>query len=108
MGAPFTDFLREQAAKKEAETKDAKSVVNEWRTAIEHLFDQIRTWLADSDPDGIIDITQREHDVSEPGLGRYSVPCLELRALDKWIGIIPKARKTVGSAQPPRKSGSSD
>ena len=32
MGAPFTDFLREQAAKKEAETKDAKSVVNEQAT----------------------------------------------------------------------------
>jgi hypothetical protein len=38
--------------------------------------------------------------ISEPGLGRYRVPRLNLRAFGKWIGIIPKARKTVGNVTP--------
>jgi len=32
------------------------------------------------------------------------VPRLDLHFFGKWIGIIPKARKTVGMAQPPQKS----
>jgi hypothetical protein len=104
MSTVFTDFLRELAAKKEAEERAGKGMVEEWRTAIEKLFDQIRGWLAESDPDGIIQIEQKEHELIERGLGRYRVPRLDLRILDKWIVIIPKARKTVGSAKPPQRS----
>lgn len=104
MSTTFTEFLREQAAKREATIQSGKVVVEEWRTAVEQLFARIRGWLADSDPDGIIQIEQKEHETTEKGLGRYRVPRLDLRVLDKWIGIIPKARKTVVSARPPQKS----
>src|SRR5207245_3718035 len=57
-----------------------------------------------SDPEGLIEIQEAQQDVTEPGLGRYRVPRLDLRAFGKWIGIIPKARKTVGTATPPQKS----
>lgn len=104
MSTIFTEFLREKAAKEEAVSAAGKAVVDEWRTAIERLFAQIRGWLADSDPDGIIEIKQGEQELSEEGLGRYRVPRLDLRAFDKWIGIIPKARQNVGAARPPQKS----
>src|SRR5260370_20785057 len=104
MTITFTSFLREQAAKRENEARAGQAVVEEWRTALEVLFRQIRGWLADSDTDGIIQIEQKEHDLTEGDLGRYRVPRLDLRALGKWIGIIPKARKTVGAARPPLKS----
>jgi len=42
--------------------------------------------------------------VTEEGLGRYQVPRLDLTVFGKWIGIIPKARKTVGSARPTPRS----
>src|SRR5437016_9144663 len=100
MTTSFTEFLRKQ----EVAARTSKVVIAEWRTAIEQLFAQIRSWLADSDPDGFIEIEERDQELREEGLGRYRVPRLDLRVFGKWIGIIPKARQTIGSAQPPRAS----
>ncbi len=100
MGATLKQFLQEQAQK----NQEGKALVDEWRTAIEKLFGQIREWLKESDPDGVMEIEQSQEYVNEPGLGRYRVPRLNLRVLGKWVGIIPKARRTVGSAKPPQKS----
>jgi hypothetical protein len=102
MSTTFKDFLQEQAKKHQAETDAGKAVVDEWRTAIEHLFDQIQKWLSESDPGHHIEIEKSEKEVTEPGLGRYRVPRLNLRVFGKWIGIIPKARRTVGTAHPPQ------
>src|SRR4051812_16533997 len=101
MSTAFTKFLQQQAEKHQAEVKAGKATVEEWRAAVEKLFARIRAWLAESDPDGIIQIKQGKHEVAEAGLGRYEVPRLDLRAFGKWIGIIPKARNTVASARPP-------
>jgi hypothetical protein len=100
MTVEFRDFLLQQAEKHRAEIQAGKTTVDEWRAALERLFAQIRTWLQESDSQGIIEIEETQHDVTEPGLGRYRVPRLDLRAFGKWVGIIPKARKTVGVAQP--------
>ncbi len=104
MTTTFTDFLRQQAEKHQAEATAGKATVEEWRAAVERLFAQLRAWLAESDPEGVIEIEESQHEVREPGLGRYQVPRLSLRAFGKWIGIIPKARRTVGTATPPQKS----
>ena len=98
MSTVFTEFLRDLAAKKTAEERAGKGTVDDWREALEKLFGKIRSWLAESDPDGIIHIEQRDHDLSEQGLGHYRVPRLDLQIMGKWIGIIPKARKTVATA----------
>jgi hypothetical protein len=100
MSTTFKEFLHEQAQKHQAEAP----IIDEWRAAIERLFVQIRQWLKESDPEGFIEIEEKQQDVREPGLGYYRVPRLDLRAFGKWIGIIPKARRTVATAQPPRKS----
>jgi hypothetical protein len=104
MSATLKQFLHEQAKKYQAEADAGKVVVTEWQSAVERLFSQIREWLKDADPDEVIEIEKGEQDVREPGLGRYRVPRLNLRVLGKWIGIIPKARRTVGMAKPPQKS----
>ncbi|HEV3257147.1 MAG TPA: hypothetical protein VG013_09730 [Gemmataceae bacterium] len=104
MTTAFRDFLREQAEKHKAEVEAGKATVEEWRAAIERLFEQIRAWLRESDPEGVIEIEEGKQDITEPGLGRYRVPRLDMRVFGKWIGIIPKARKTVGTAHPPQKA----
>lgn len=108
MSSTFTAFLREQAAKQAEQAASARVVVDDWRAAVERLFARMRQWLAESDPDGIIQIEQKDHEVREAGLGRYRVPRLDLRALDKWIGIIPKARFTIGAAYPPQRAASAE
>jgi hypothetical protein len=104
MTRAFTDFLREQSEKTKRMSEANQGAINEWRGAVERLFRQMRAWLADSDPDGIIQIEQKDWEVTEPSLGEYRIPRLDLRALGKWIGIVPKARNTVVAARPPQKS----
>jgi hypothetical protein len=104
MSTTFSDFLREQADKHRAEAIAGKDMVDEWRSSVERLFATLRDWLKESDPHGVIEVEESQHEVTEPGLGRYRIPRLNLRAFGKWIGIIPKARKTVGSAKPPQNS----
>jgi hypothetical protein len=104
MTMAFQEFLRQKAEKYRAEVQSGKATVEEWRAAIEQLFAQLRHWLKESDPEGVIEIEESHQDLTEPGLGRYRVPRLNLRAFGKWVGIIPKARNTVGTAQPPQKS----
>jgi hypothetical protein len=104
MSTAFSEFLQQQAKKHQAEVIAGKATVEEWRTALEQLFTQIRQWLKESDPSGVIEVEEGQQEIREPGLGQYRVPRLNLRAFGKWIGVIPKARRTVGIAKPPRKS----
>ncbi len=104
MSTDLKDFLRQQAEKYQAEVLAGKADVEDWRTAVERLFTQIRAWLRDSDPQGFIEIKESPQNIIEPGLGRYQVPRLDLYTLRQWIGIIPKARRTVATATPPRKA----
>jgi hypothetical protein len=103
MSTAFRDFLRQQAEKHQAEARAGKATVEEWRSAVERLFAQLRAWLKQSDPEGVIEIEESQQEVTEQGLGRYRIPRLTLRAFGTWIGIIPKARRTVGTAKPPQK-----
>lgn len=103
MSTDFRDFLRQQAEKHQAEARAGKEMVDEWRGAVKRLFSQMRAWLKEDDTEGVIEIEEGQEDITEPGLGRYRVPRLDLRVFGKWIGIIPKARKTVGTAHPPQK-----
>ncbi|HKI38161.1 MAG TPA: hypothetical protein VKA46_40280 [Gemmataceae bacterium] len=102
MTTTFRDFLRQEAEKYQAEVRAGKATVDEWRAAVERLFAQMRAWLREADPEGTIEIKESQADVREPGLGRYRVPRLDLQVFGEWIGIIPKARKTVITATPPQ------
>jgi hypothetical protein len=104
MSTTFRDFLRQLAEKHQAEASAGRATVDEWRDAIERLFAQLRTWLKESDPEGLITIEESQQEVTEPGLGRYQVSRLNLRAFGRWIGIMPKARRTVATAKPPQMS----
>jgi hypothetical protein len=102
MSTAFREFLHEQAKKRQA-TNNAKTI-EEWRKAVAHLIAQMREWLEDSDPEGIIDVEEGETKITEPGLGTYRIPYLNLRAFGTWIGVVPKARRTVGTVHPPQKN----
>jgi hypothetical protein len=100
MSTAFKDFLRAQAAKEHAEIMQGKAIVDDWRAAIERLFAQIRAWLKESDPDGLIEIKENKQEIREKGLGYYVVPRLDLSAFGKWIGIVPKVRGMAVAGEP--------
>jgi hypothetical protein len=96
----LADFLHQKAVQHRAEAEMNKDTVEEWRSAIDKLFKNIQQWITESDPDNLIEISIGRQEIKEPGIGLYEVPRLNLRILGKWIGIIPKARKTVDAAKP--------
>ena len=104
VSTPFREFLQQKAKTVQAESEARKPVIEEWRNAVDRLFMQIREWLKESDPDGLIGVEEGQKEILEPGLGDYRFPYLNLRAFGKWIGIIPKARRTVGTAKPPQQA----
>jgi hypothetical protein len=103
MSTSLREFLKEKAATYAAESEKNRRVIEEWQVAVERLFTQLEEWLAAADPEGIIRRERSQIEVTEPGLGRYAISRLNLRAFGKWVGLIPKARKTVKRAAPQQK-----
>jgi hypothetical protein len=100
MDTPLRDVLREKAKKYEAQAESNKRIIVEWRSAVDKLFERLKGWLPEVDPDQIIKFEISDREVVEPGLGRYKIASLNLYAFGKWVGLIPKARKTIKKASP--------
>jgi hypothetical protein len=103
MTASLKEFLKQKAALYTAESEKNQSTIDEWSVAVNQLFDRIEGWLTAADPEGIIRRERIPVEVSEPGLGRYRISRLDLVAFSKWVGLIPKARKTIKRAAPHQK-----
>jgi hypothetical protein len=103
MTTSLKDSLKQKATLYAAESEKNRAVIVEWRQAVDRLFTQLEAWLVNADPEGIIRHSRDPIEVTEPGLGQYTVSRLSLRAFGKWVGLIPKARKTVKRAAPQQK-----
>ena len=102
--SPFAELLEKKAESYEIEAQQNKIIIADWTSAIRRLFDEIRGWLRDSDPKSIVKLEDKTEEIIEPNVGRYSAPRLDIKAFGKWVGIIPKALKTIKAARPPRSS----
>lgn len=98
----LSELLQKKKESYEAEAIKNQAVIDEWVRAVSKLFEQLRAWLAISDPEPILKVQESKTEVNEPNLGSYTAPRLDIRAFGKWVGILPKARKTVGTARPPQ------
>jgi len=108
MSLSLKDALKHKHELFAVELEKSKAVVEEWRTAVDALFDQLVAWLEIADPEGIIKVARGTREVNEPGLGRYSIPDLNLRAFGSWVGAIPKARTMFRRAAPPQVNAPED
>jgi hypothetical protein len=95
----FQDFLKQKAAD-EKEHKRRKRRA-EWRAAVERLLDQIRAWLAESDPERILDVTPDQAERWEPGLGYCSLPTLTIEVGSDTIRVEPMGRHALGIVELP-------
>ncbi len=100
----LSELLESKAESYAAEAKRNKVVIDEWVDALEKLFAQLQDWLGVADPNNVLQLEKKLKNMDEPSLGRYSAPYLNLNAFGKWVGILPKARRTIRTAQPPRAS----
>ena len=65
----FRDFLKAKAD--ELGVRDRHRRRGDWLGAIHRLLDQIRDWLRESDPEGVLDIEPYEVSRTEQDLGLY-------------------------------------
>lgn len=104
MSTTLRDFLKQKSAEYAAESERNRHVIEEWQTAVDKLLGQLEAWLSAADPGGVIQRERSRTEVSEPSLGRYPISRLNVQAFGKWVGVIPKARKTVKRAPPQQAS----
>jgi hypothetical protein len=90
----FSEFLHKKA--REEGQIQRREQRDEWITAVDRLMKQICAWLAEADPDKVLDIIRLEFEKVEPGLGVYRVPGLKIGAGDASAQVVPVGRNAVG------------
>src|SRR3954467_291894 len=90
----FREFLQKKAG--EQRDIQRRQRREEWVAAVGQLMDQLRAWLAESDPDHLLDVVPLEVEKVEPGLGFYQVPSLKVGVGDASVQVMPVGRNVVG------------
>jgi hypothetical protein len=102
MSTTLREFLVQQKEQYEEIAKANQPLIEEWNQALHRLYATIQKWLDQADPHHILQVKLGTRTITEPTLGQYESPDLTIRAFGKWVGVIPKARKTIGTAIPPQ------
>lgn len=90
----FREFLKQKST--ELGQPERRQRREEWVSAVGRLREQIRAWLAESDPDGVLAILPYEDDCIEPSLGVYRVPMLRITLGNEGVDVVPVARNSLG------------
>ncbi len=95
--ATFQQFLEALAVKeKQPERRQRRE---EWLAAVGRLYDQIRAWLAEADPQRFLDVIPFRVECVEPSLGVYDAPALKIGMGDAAVQIRPVGRDGVAQVE---------
>src|SRR3954452_5962706 len=72
----FQQFLESRA--RQVGSKERRDRRDEWVGAVARLVAQLRAWLAESDPQRVLDVVPLEIERVEPGLGLFSIQSLKV------------------------------
>jgi hypothetical protein len=87
----FQEFLRGKA--EVFGVRDRHRRRGEWLDAIQRLFEEVRGWLRQSDPEGLLDVETYGLARTEPDLGAYEAPALRIHLGAIEIDLVPVSRK---------------
>jgi hypothetical protein len=90
----FREWLRSHE-EKEGEEGKRRARREEWVAAADRLIGRCQAWLAEADPEGILNLHLMPQGKAEAGLGRYEIPVLVIYLEDKRVQIVPFARNTT-------------
>ena len=102
MSTTFTDFLRQKAAKYEAESDDNQAAFPRGSNAFKAIRTDPRR-LNESVPEGVLKIEQSDWPATARN-DRHPAPASNSAHSGKEVYLVPEARKTIGSASSPQKS----
>jgi hypothetical protein len=87
----FSEFLRRKG--EEYRVRDRHERRSEWLAAINGLYDEIRGWLREDDPAGLLDIVPYQVSRTEPILGTYDAPALQILLGPAGVRVEPVGRE---------------
>jgi hypothetical protein len=90
------EFLAEHAEIERGRADEKRAIQQEWISALRRLIQQIQEWLADSDPEHLLEIEERYHEIREVDVGVYTAPGLVIHLEAREVRLVPIARKVVG------------
>lgn len=99
MGALAT-YLRSEAPALKDEVTNRKALLDDWKAAVAELIRQVRSWLAASDPEGLLTVEETTAPVREPALGVYEAPALDVSLGRRLLRVVPQARKVLATIRP--------
>jgi hypothetical protein len=91
----ITEFLRQQ--KEAGSPRRRAQRQKEWLDAVEDLFRQIRSWLAEAQREKLIKIHQDKIKIIEEPIGTYTAPSLILATAGKTVKVKPIGTTIVGA-----------
>src|SRR5690349_5159303 len=96
MGAKtLQEFLKEKAHEQDIVARRKRR--EEWLGAVARLMEQIKGWLRDADPEGILSVVPIPVDRNETGLGSYRAEGFNISLNDDTsVQVIPIARNVAG------------
>jgi hypothetical protein len=90
MQTSFQEFLRQKV--EGSDWRDRKRLRDEWLGALHRLLVQIRDWLNESDPEGILEYVTYDVERVEGRLGVYDAPALKIRLNADFAEVLPVGR----------------
>jgi hypothetical protein len=99
----FREFLQKKA--EEQHQPQRRQRRDEWIEAVRRLITQLRAWLAEADPEKLLDVVPLVVERVEPGLGAYSIPSLKIGVGDATVEVVPIGRNALGFVNPSRGEG---
>lgn len=103
MTTTFQEFLEKKAAQGGSQRRRERKA--EWLTAVDRLLKQIRDWLAEADPNHVLEVIPLTLVRVEPDLGVYEIAGLKIDAVDAEVQVLPNARGAIGTVHRPGEAG---
>lgn len=91
----LTEFLRLQKVANKPQLRARR--LNEWRGALDVLFQQIRSWLAEAEQKKLIKVGSGRVELTEEALGAYTAPFLTLTVGAKTVKLRPIGSTIIGA-----------
>ena len=88
---------------KKKQIKSTHEIVNwndvkdKWISEIEEFFSMIKRWLNDSINKGLIDLKEKEIEISEENLGTYKTKSLQIFFENKKVEFVPIGKLVIGA-----------
>ena len=94
----LSDFLRKKKAEYDQDQEDWHKVKVEWIQQLKKFMDGIKSWLEQPQKEGLIDVVEKEIEITEEHIGKYKAPSLEVIIGTESIKITPVGRFIIGAS----------